>query len=128
MRISALTAEHRDVKQQWLGDKADLHNRFCQVQALNTQVQGTLKKKDKDFEKLQSQLAKLVKDGNKAQAKPAILLSLPIRKNLSQESSLPISATALLKDAEVLAAKRTIATLDVSFMDYSLAPFICNYH
>ena len=115
MRMSALTAEHREVKQQWLGDKADLHNRFCQVQALNTQVQGTLKKKDKDFEKLQSQLAKIVKDGNKAQAKPSIMLSIPVRKNLSQDSSVSTSATALLRDAEMMAMKRTLATLEVAW-------------
>lgn len=107
-----MTLEHREVKAHWLAEKNDLQSRFHQVQALNTQIQGTLKKKEKDFDKLQNQLAKVVKDAAKGQAKPAIYLSVPIKKNLSQETK--VSAISLLKDAEVLAARQTISTLDVS--------------
>ncbi len=113
MRVSALTMEHREVKNHWLAEKSDLQTRIFQVQALNTQSSGTLKKCEKDFVKLQNQLAKIVKDGNKAQAKPAIMMSLPVKKNLSQESAAQGSAAALLKDAELQAAKKTITTLDV---------------
>jgi flagellar biosynthesis component FlhA len=112
-RISALTLEHREVKNHWLAEKSDLQARNFQMQALNTQYAGSLKKKEKDFEKLQNQLAKIVKDANKAQAKPAIVMSLPVRKNLSQGAAEPGSALTILKDAEVQAAKKTITTLDV---------------
>lgn len=114
MRISALTLEQREVRNLWLAEKSDLQTRIFQVQALNTQASGSLKKTEKDFVKLQNQLAKIVKDGNKAQAKPAIIMSLPVKKNLSQESGPHGSAASLLKDSELQAAKKTIATLDVS--------------
>ena len=45
MRLSALTAEQRDVRAHWLAEKTDLQSRFCQIQALNIQLQGSLKKK-----------------------------------------------------------------------------------
>lgn len=106
--------EHREVKNHWLAEKSDLQTRIFQVQALNTQASGSLKKTEKDFVKLQNQLAKIVKDGNKAQAKPAIIMSLPVKKNLSQEGGAQGSAASLLKDSELQAAKKTIATLDVS--------------
>lgn len=109
--------EHREVKNHWLAEKNDLQTRIFQVQALNTQATGSLKKKEKDFEKLQNQLAKIVKDANKGQAKPAIVMSLPVRKNLSQESA-PVSGVAILKDAEIQAAKKTIAALDVRLNRY----------
>lgn len=121
-RISALTLEHREVKNHWLAEKSDLQTRNFQMQALNTQYAGSLKKKEKDFEKLQNQLAKTVKDANKAQAKPAIVMSLPVRKNLSQGTAEPGSALTILKDAEVQAAKKTIITLDVSCVVRSSLP------
>ena len=48
-RLSALSVEHRDVKNHWLAEKNDLQTRIFQVQALNTQAAGSLKKRDKDF-------------------------------------------------------------------------------
>ena len=114
MRVSALTMEHREVKNHWLAEKGDLQTRIFQVQALNTQASGSLKKCEKDFVKLQNQLAKIVKDGNKAQAKPAIVMSLPVQKNLTQGTAAQGSAASLLKDAEIQASKKTINTLDVS--------------
>jgi chromosome segregation ATPase len=115
MRLSAQTTEQRELKNRWLQEKTDLDNRYHQAETLSTQLQGTLKKKDKDFDKLQSQLAKIVKDGNKGQAKPCIQMSQPVRKNLSHDtaSASHASVTTLLKDAEIQASKKTIATLDV---------------
>ena len=51
--------------------------------ALQTQIQGTMRKKEKDYEKLQGQLDKVVRDsqrGNKA----VITVSKPLQKNSSQ--------------------------------------------
>jgi hypothetical protein len=124
-RISALTLEHREVKNHWLTEKSELQTRNFQMQALNTQYAGSLKKKEKDFEKLQNQLAKTVKDANKAQAKPAIVMSLPVKKNLSQGAAEPGSALTILKDAEMQAAKKTIITLDVSCAVRSSLPVAC---
>mgnify|MGYP005993419747 CR=1 FL=1 len=104
------------MKNNWLAEKSDLQTRIFQIQAHNTQTTGSLKKRDKDFEKLQNQLAKIVKEANKSQAKPAIIMSLPVKKNLSQETGHnSSSALSLLKDSEIQAAKKTILTLDVSF-------------
>lgn len=100
------------MKNHWLAEKNDLQTRIFQVQALNTQATGSLKKKEKDFVLLQNQLAKIVKDSSKGQTKPSIVMSLPVRKNLSQDSA-PVSGAALLKDAEMQAAKKTITALDV---------------
>lgn len=59
-RIAALQGEQRDLKRSWLAEKNDLQNRFFQIQSLNTQLNGTLIKKEKDFSKLQTHLSKLV--------------------------------------------------------------------
>ena len=115
------------MKNNWLAEKSDLQTRIFQIQALNTQTTGSLKKRDKDFEKLQNQLAKIVKEANKSQAKPAIIMSLPVKKNLSQETGHnSSSALSLLKDSEIQAAKKTILTLDVSF--YYLIYYIELYY
>ena len=112
-RISALIMEHRDVKNHWLAEKSELQTRNFQVQALNTQITGTLKKKENDFMKLQNQLAKVVKDANRSLAKPAIVMSLPVKKNLSQGTA---SASAILKDGEMQSAKKTIVVLEVGIL------------
>lgn len=105
-RTSALINEQRDLRNHWLADKADLQSRFCQVQGLNTQIQGTLKKKEKEFEKLQAQLTKLVKDSARG-VKSTIMISAPLKKATSQEIS-GGNHGGLLRDAEVLALKRSL--------------------
>ena len=78
-----------------------------QMLALQTQIQGTMRKKEKDYEKLQSQLDKVVRDslrGNKS----VITVSKPLQKNSSQ-----IKATGTLLDAELIAAKSIISLLQV---------------
>ena len=68
-----------------------------------------------------------MKEANKSQAKPAIIMSLPVKKNLSQETGHnSSSALSLLKDSEIQAAKKTILTLDVSF--YYLIYYIELYY
>lgn len=109
-RLSAMVQEHRELKNHWLAEKSDLQTRLFQIQALNTQVQGTLKKKDKDYDKLQAQLSKLVKDAGRGAAKPSITVSVPLKKAFSQESS-STTAAALLKDAEVISLRNSLSAL-----------------
>lgn len=76
-----------------------------------------MKKKEKDFEKLQNQYAKLVKDnerGNKA----IIQISQPLRKNITQSTSDLAKATSmsLLRDAEVIAARNSSSHLEVTLL------------
>ena len=99
--------EHRDTRNHWLNEKSELESRSFQMLALQTQIQGTMRKKEKDYEKLQSQLDKVVRDslrGNKS----VITVSKPLQKNSSQ-----IKATGTLLDAELIAAKSIISLLQV---------------
>ena len=57
------------LKKWYLSEKSELESRTFQMLALQTQIQGTMRKKEKDYEKLQGQLDKVVRDsmrGNKA--------------------------------------------------------------
>jgi hypothetical protein len=99
--------EHREVKNQWLSDKQDLTTRLHQVQALNTQLQGTLKKKEKDYDKLQSQLSKLVKDHSKGQ-KSIITVSIPLKKSFSQDNSGLQTTQSILRDAMIVSLQNTL--------------------
>ena len=108
-RITTLNNEHRDIRNRWLSEKSDLEGRLFQLQALNTQVQGTMKKKEKDFEKLQTQLSKIVKDSMRSLKPPALMISVPLKKNISQQDSIiDKAALEVLRDAEVLAAKTSM--------------------
>jgi hypothetical protein len=51
--MSALKSEQRDLKCLWLSEKGELETRCFQLQALQTQIQGTLRKKEKDYDRLQ---------------------------------------------------------------------------
>ncbi len=101
-RTSTLVNEQRELRNHWMAEKADLQSRLCQVQTLNTQFQGSLKKKEKEFDKLQSQLLKLVKDSTRGM-KSTILISAPPKKVFSQESN-----GVTLRDAEVVSLKRSL--------------------
>ena len=107
-KMAALKNEQRELRCQWLGEKSDLEGRCFQTQALYTQVQGTLRKKEKDYERLQQQLAKVVKDSQRQQ-KSVITLSKPLPRNSSQ-----VKPTTL-RDAELISAQDTIRGLEVMF-------------
>jgi predicted nuclease with TOPRIM domain len=126
------------VKNQFLKEKNDLQTRFFQIRDLNTQLSGTMKKKEKDFDKLQNQMSKVVKDA--AKAAKASIVSVPLKKSLVQETSANVTpgkslllpylimnsilffiyidvamklclGTALLKDAEVSSLRNTLTAL-----------------
>ena len=77
----AASNEHRVTRNHWLREKSDLETRNFQLLALHTQLQGTLRKKEKDYEKLQNHLEKAVRDTQKSKA--IIYISKPLQKNLS---------------------------------------------
>lgn len=101
--------EQREVKNHWLAEKADLQSRLCQVQALNTQIQGTLKKKEKEFDRLQIQLSKVVKDAAR-NSKATLFISAPLKKAMSQDNT--SSSTQLLRDPEIIALKNSMLHME----------------
>ena len=114
-------AEHRELRNQWLADKSDLETKSFQAQALSTQLNGTIKKKDKDYDKLQAQLAKIIKEASRGN-KACIQISAPLQKNLSQSSGsmgyaagTGTKAGVGLKDADIIALKRHIDSLQVKY-------------
>lgn len=103
-KMAALKSEQRELRCQWLAEKSDLEGRCFQSMALVTQIQGTLRKKENDYSKLQQQLSKVVRDSQKP-LKP-ITLSKPMPKSSSQ------ARVVTLKDAELQAAQETILGLE----------------
>jgi predicted nuclease with TOPRIM domain len=110
-KMAATAEEQRKLRNHWLAEKNDLEKRCFQLQGLNTQYEGTMRKKDKEYDKLQIQLAKLVKDSQRGQ-KSVITLTKPLPKNLTDPSKIAPPAPTL-KDMELAEAKATIANLEV---------------
>jgi hypothetical protein len=125
--MSALKTEQRDLKCLWLSEKGELETRCFQLQALQTQIQGTLRKKEKDYDRLQvrgfislslsislsplqAQFTKTTKDNLKQQkgATPCLVISQPLERPSTQSTK-----PGTLLDAEITSAKTTIATLEV---------------
>lgn len=100
--------EHRELKCQWLSEKSDLETRCFQTQALHTQLQGTLRKKEKDYDKLQQQLLKINKDSQRG-SKSTIVISKPLSRNLEQSNK----ESGSLHNAEIQSCKSTIKSLEV---------------
>ncbi len=102
-----MQSEQREVRNKWLAEKSEMESKLFHLQALVTQIEGTSRKKEKDFEKLQAQLSKLNKDSNRG-VMSIITISKPIQKNLSQTKS-----AASLKDAEINAVNNINSLLEV---------------
>lgn len=77
-------------------------------------MQGTLRKKEKDYDKLQQQLLKLNKDSQRG-SKSTIVISKPLARNMEQNKP-----TGSLHDAEVVACRATISSLEVKIAHYDL--------
>jgi len=116
-KMSALRAEQRELKCLWLSEKSELESRCFQLQALHTQLQGTLRKKERDYDRLQTQLSKAVKESQKPPRggsgqqqgfTPVISISQPLKKNSSQSQA----TQGTLLDAELTAVRSTVATLE----------------
>lgn len=105
--MAALLEDQRQLRCHWLAEKNELETRCFQAQALATQFQGTIRKKDKDYEKLQGQLAKMVKDSSRGQ-KSVIVITKPLPKNFQEQ----VKTLETLKDVELDAARAVGAVLE----------------
>ena len=105
-KMAVQMEEQRSLRCHWLAEKNELEGRCFQLQGLVTQYQGTIRKKDKDYDKLQLQMAKIVKDSQRGQ-KAVITISKPLPK---YENAKP---PATLKDLEVTQAQSAIRSLEV---------------
>jgi len=114
-RVAALQQEQRENRNRWVEEKADLENKVFQMLAVQTQVQGSLRKKEKDHEKLQAQLTKAVRESNKA-SKSMIQISKPIKQNSSQKNTAErVEANAAaLRATEVASLRNYVHQLEVS--------------
>lgn len=106
-RNALMQSTNRELRNQWLNEKRELEGRCFQIQALQTQLQGTLRKKEKDHDKLQQQLAKVVKDASRQQ-KSMLTLSKPLARTTSQ-----VKQSTTLRDAESLAYQESVQALEL---------------
>ena len=102
-----MKAEQRQLRKQWLTEKGELGTKLSELNSLVTKHQATIIKKEKDFDKLQKQLRKLINDAQR-NVKTTMIISKPLQKASSQNST-----KVSLKDAESLAYQESIAYLEV---------------
>jgi Ni,Fe-hydrogenase I large subunit len=107
-KMSAMQEDQRLLRCHWLAEKNDLETRCFQAQGLATQYQGTIRKKDKDYEKLQTQLAKMVKDSQRGQ-KAVAVITRPLPKNFQETAKTVVT----LKDVELAESRSTNAAIEV---------------
>lgn len=101
--------EHRDAKNHWLSEKNELLSRCLQIQALQTQCQGSLRKREKEYERLHEQLERIVTKESVRGKGSNIVISKPLHRNLSQQATKPAS----LKDAELFVKEQSLRALEV---------------
>jgi hypothetical protein len=77
-RLATLTLEQRELRSHWLTEKTDMEGRLFQMLAVQTQTQGSMRKKEKEYERLQNQMAKLVKDSNRGSKSSSMVISKPL--------------------------------------------------
>ena len=111
--MSAIVNEQRDLKKTWLAEKSDLQNRYFQIQSLNTQLNASLIKKEKEFVKLQNSLANVLKDKEKANKSTIIISSKLPGSSLSTSQKVPKelpnngTTSVPLLNAEISSLKNT---------------------
>ena len=71
-KLAATSNDHKTQKSRWLAEKTELEGKLFQLIATQTQFQGTLRKKEKEFEKLQAYLQKQVTSSNNSTTKPKL--------------------------------------------------------
>ena len=122
-KLEAIKEDKQATERLWLAEKNDLNSRLHQANALVTQYQGTARKKDKDYDRLQNQLAKMVKDSQRGQ-KSVIVLTKPLPKK-HQESLTNITT---LKDAELSEARQLKDALEVCILLLLTCTYIDSHH
>lgn len=117
-RFLHLQAEHRKLKTQWQVEKTELENRVFQSLSLQQSTLGTLRKKEKDFDSLQSQLfTKLSREVPKGAKGAAIVVSKPLPREWSTGGKVRQNPT--LRDAEIqaLQSRLSLAEVCMQFLD-----------
>jgi ribosomal protein S18 len=116
-KVGVMMVEQRELRNHWLQEKSELEGRLFQMQTVQTQYDATMRKKEKEYQRVQSHLEKQVRDSRRGQSS-SITISKPLPKNLSQKNASissgtmsTSSAASLLRDAEVAAANHTIRNL-----------------
>jgi hypothetical protein len=102
--------EHREAKNHWLCEKNELLSRCLQIQALQTQCQGSLRKREKEYERLHEQLERIVTKESVRGKGSSIVISKPLPRNLSSQSS---TKSASIKDAELFVKEQSLRSLEV---------------
>lgn len=115
-RCSVMQTQQSQMKAQWTAEKSELEGKVFQTLALQQSTLGTLRKKEKDFDSLQTQLSRVNKDAGKGQ-KSSIVVSKPLPRSWSSKVSNPS-----LRDAEISALQSTVlaANEEVSFLRMSI--------
>ena len=94
------------MKSQWAAEKSEMESRVFQALSLQQSTLGTMRKKENDFDKLQSQLAKMLKDSQKAQ-KNCIYITKPLPRQWNATDA------PMLRDAEFIALQSSISSANV---------------
>lgn len=112
-KVSAMQTEQRQLRNRWLEEKTDLENKVHQSLALQTHATATLRKKEKDYDKLQLQLSKLVKESNKSN-KAMMVISKPLKANSTQKTQLEKAeiTAAALREAEINHLRTSMQALE----------------
>jgi hypothetical protein len=108
-RLSTLQTQFYQMKAQWAAEKSEMESRVFQALSLQQSTLGTMRKKENDFDKLQSQLAKMLKDSQKAQ-KNSIFISKPLPRQWNTTEA------PLLRDAEIIALQSSISAANVIYL------------
>jgi hypothetical protein len=125
--MAAFVSDQKLFRTKWTAEKSELEGKVFQLIAAQTQYQGTIRKKDKEFEKLQLYLQKQIKEisskssgsisgkatvgtVSKISNVSSIVISKPLPSN-SQQQTKPGQQWA--KDLEMMAYKNQISELEV---------------
>jgi Skp family chaperone for outer membrane proteins len=106
-RLNALQVEQRQLKSQWAAEKAELETKAFQALALQQSTLGTMRKKEKDFDALQTHLSRALKDSQKSQ-KCSIVISKQLPKSWNESTT-----NGSLRDAEIYALQATLTAATV---------------
>ena len=107
-KLAAVQGELRQARAQWAAERAELEGRVFQTLALQQSTLGSMRKKEKDFSGLQSQLMRHVRDANKAQGS-VIVVSKPLPRGWQERTEAPS-----LRDAEIAGLRSSLLASNVS--------------
>jgi hypothetical protein len=108
-RLMVFQAEMLQRKTQWSAEKSELESKVFQALSLQQSTLGTMRKKEKDFDTIQSQLMKHVRDSQKGQ-KSVITVTKALPRTWN--STKPEGGGSL-RDAEMTAVQANLTAAEV---------------